>query len=210
MLAAVASIAVVGCYVAHFDGEPRPLGGLVVALPDTAGTVTQPTLLQRRGEPTAVYVVTAVREDPGGLVDATRIDVGNGARSPVQIAIGPDSGYLPFLSAEVTGNPVVELRGVSIPRPTLHLFRFPGGGGPGVHLVDSSTGVVQVATARPSRRVLVTKTVLNSSTVGEMRSRLWSDPAGRVVAFLWRRPSGWSVCLFSLGTQTAAQRTESL
>jgi hypothetical protein len=199
--AAIAAGVVVICwYVVRFDGAPTPIGGLAVTLPDTVGSYVQPRAFEKRGEPGAVYVVPAAQPDASGLFEATRVEIRDGARTSVRIAIGPDSGYVPFLSAEVTGMPAVELRGVTIPRPTFHLFTFPSnGGGPGFHLVDSSTGVVEVVVARPSRRVVLTRTVVNSSTVRETASRLWSAPSGGLVAFLWGQPGGWTIYLLSMG-----------
>jgi hypothetical protein len=94
--------------------------------------------------------------------------------------------------------PAVELRGVSIPRPTFHLFTVPGGGrGPGFHQVESATGVMHVV-APVTRRTLLRRTVVNSSRMPEMASLLAVDRARRLVAFLWQRREGWTLYLFSL------------
>ena len=89
-------------------------------------------------------------------------------------------------------------------RPTLHLFAFPGPGGPGFHFVDSATGAAHVvAGTGTSKRTLLTLTLINSSKMPEMRTLLWSNRSRRPAAFLWREADSWTLYLFSLTpTQT--------
>jgi len=196
---------VVSCwYVARFDGDPKPVDPLLVApLHEAPAWRSQPTLLQNINEPAAIYIVSGL---PGsdGLFEALRLDVNGGARTSARIRFGPNTNYVPFDSAETVGIPGIELHGLTHRRPTLHLFRFPGPGGPGFHFVDSATGVVHiVAGPGNSRRTLLTLTLINSSKLPEIRALLWSDRSRRLAAFLWREGDFWTLYLFSLTpTQT--------
>jgi hypothetical protein len=196
---------VVSCwYVARFDGDPKPVDPLLIApLHEVPAWGAPPMLLQNINEPAAIYIVTGL---PGsdGLFEALRLDVNGGARISARIRFGPNTAYLPFDSAENAGIPAIELRGLKLGRPTAHLFTFPGPGGPGFHFVDSATGVAHIVGGTGnSRRTLLTLTLINSSRMPEMRSRLWSDRSRRLAAFLWRTDEIWTLYLFSLiPTQT--------
>jgi len=195
-----ASVVMACWYVVRFDGVPQPVNPLIVALlPEGPEWLSQPTLLQNVNEPGAIYIVPGI-QGSDGLFEALRLDVNSGGRSSVRILFGPDSAYLPFESAEVVGHPTIELHGLSLSRPTFHLLTFPGGGGPGFHLVESATGVAHVVARTPTAdRTLLTRTAINSSSMLEMRSLLWSDRARRLAAFLSREADGWTLYLFSLG-----------
>jgi hypothetical protein len=186
-------------YGARFDGDPQPIDPLLVAaLHESPAWQAQPMLLQNISEPTAIYIVTGL---PGsdGLFEALRLDVNNGARSSVRIRFGPNTDYIPFDSAETVGIPAIEFRGLRHRRPTPYLVKFPGPGGPGFDFVDSATGVVHiVAGTGTGRRTLLTLTLINSSSVPEMRSLLWSDQSRRLAAVLWRETDIWILYLFSL------------
>jgi hypothetical protein len=199
LIIAVAGAVLACWYVVRFDGTPQPVDPLIVAvLHEGPGWLSQPTLLQHIDEPAAIYVVPG-SQGADGLFEALRLDVNSGGRSSARIRFGPDSAYIPFESAEVVGNPAVEFRGLSLPRPTFHLITFPGGGGPGFHLVDSATGVVNVVASTPAaRRTLLTRTLINSSGMQEMKSLLWSDRARRLAAFVSPERDGWTLYLFSL------------
>ena len=200
----IASVVITCWYVVRFDGNPQPVDPLIVArLHEGPEWLSQPALLQKINEAGAIYIVPGV-QGSDGLFEALRLDVNSGGRSSVRILFGPDTAYIPFESAEVVGIPAIEFHGLSLPRPTFHLLKFPGGGGPGFHLVDSATGVVHVVATTPTtHRTLLTRTVINSSGMLEMRSLLWSDRARRLAAFLSREANGWTLYLFSLGpTQT--------
>ena len=191
-------------YVVQFDGSPQPVDPLIVTvLHEGPEWLSQPLLLQKVDEAGAIYIVPGV-QGADGLFEALRLDVNSGGRSSDRILFGPDTAYIPFDSAEVVGIPTIEFRGLSLPRPTFHLLAFPDGGGPGFHLVDSVTGVVHVVAGTPTaRRTLLTRTVINSSGMLEMKSRLWTDRARRLAAFVSREARGWTLYLFSLGpTQT--------
>lgn len=155
-------------------------------------------LLQNINEPTAIYLVTGLPA-PDGLFEALRVEMKSGTRSSTRIRFGPDTAYIPFDSAESTGFPAIEFQGLRIGRPTPHILRFPGPGGPGFHLVDSATGVMHiVAGTGNGRRTLLTLTLMNSSRMPEMRSHLWSDRSKRMAAFFWRTGDVWTLYLFSL------------
>ena len=201
----IASVVIAGWYVVRFDGDPQPVDPLIVTLlHEVPEWLSQPLLLQNIKEPGAIYIVPGA-QGSDGLFEAVRLDVKSGARSSARILFGPDTAFMPFDSAEVVGIPAIELHGLSLPRPTFHLLTFPGGGGPGFHLVDSATGVVHVVVRTPTtRRTLLTRTVVNSSGMLEMKSQLWSDRARRLAAFLSPGADGWTLYLFALGpTQTA-------
>lgn len=193
------AVVVVCWYVARFDGDPKPVDAVLVApLQEVPAWGVPPMLLQNINEPAAIYLVTGL---PGsdGLFEALRLDVNSGARSSSRIRFGPNTAYIPFDSAENAGIPAIEFRGVTIGRPTPHLFRFPGPGGPGFHFVDSATGVMHITTGTDNgRRTLLTLTLINSSRMQEIRSRLWSDRARRLAAFLWWKSDIWTLYLFSL------------
>lgn len=199
LLLIMAGIVVFCWYVVRFDGAPQPVEPLLVApLPEAPAWQSQPTLLQHINEPTAIYIVTGM---PGadGLFDALRLEVKNGARSSARIQFGPNTAFIPFDSAETVGIPAIEFRGLRHRRPTPYLFKFPGPGGPGLDFVDSATGVVHiVAGTGASKRTLLTLTLINSSSMPEMRSLLWSDRSRRLAAVLWRESGLWTLYLFSL------------
>jgi hypothetical protein len=202
----IASVVITCWYVVRFDGNPQPVDPLLVTLlHEGPGWLSQPLLLQNVNQPAAIYIVPGAPASDG-LFEAVRLDVKSGGRASARILFGPDTAYIPFDSAEVVGIPEIEFQGLSLPRPTFHLSKFPGGGGPGFHFVDSATGVVHVVVRTPTtRRTLLTRTVVNSSGMLEMRSQLWSDRARRLAAFLSPRAEGWTLYLFALGpTQTAS------
>jgi hypothetical protein len=190
----VAGVLLACWYLLQYEGEPRPVRpALVSLLHQGQEWYVPPSLFENLDQPDALYVVPAAQPGPDGLFEALRLEVKSGARSPARIRFGPGTRYLPFDSAEVVGVPAFALRGLSLPRPTFHLFSFPGGGGPGLHFVDSATGVVRIG-AGP--RTLLTG--INSSRLPELRSRLWTDRARRWAAFLWRGSEGWTLYVFSL------------
>ena len=199
-LVVMAGVVLVACwYVARFEGDPKPVAPLLAAPLQVAPVwLSQPLLLQNSNEPAAIYIVPG-GPGPDGLFEALRLDVKSGARSSARIQFGPNTPFLPFDSAENAGIPAIEFRGLTLRRPTPYLFRFPGPGGPGFDFVDSATGVVHIfAGTGNDRRTLLTLTVINSSRVPEMRSRLWSDRSRRLAAFLWRDADGWTLYLFPL------------
>ncbi len=204
LLLAVTGIIVVCWYVARFEGTPTPVdAALVASLPEVPAWGPPPMLLQNINEPGAIYLVTGL-PGPDELFEALRVDMKSGVRSSTRIRFGPNTAYIPFDSAESTGIPAIELHGLRIGRPTPHILRFPGPGGPGLHLVDSANGMMHiVAETRNGRRTLLTLTLMNSSRMPEMRSHLWSDRSKRLAAFFWRADDTWTLYLFSLTpTQT--------
>jgi hypothetical protein len=59
--------------------------------------------------------------------------------------------------------------------------------------------VIRVVARTPTApRTLLTRTVINSSSMPEMKSLLWVDRARRLAAFLSREPNGWTLYVFSL------------
>ncbi len=193
-------IAVSCWYLVRFEGDPVPIDPLLVAALGTAAPAwqSQPTLVQHTNEPTAIYIVSGLPA-ADGLFESLRLDVNSGARSSARILFGPGTPYAPFDSSELVGIPAIEFRGLAHRRPTLHLLRFPGPGGPGLHFVDSATGVVHiVAGTGAARRTLVTLTLFNSPRVPELRSLLWSNRSRGLAAFLWRDADSWTLYLFSL------------
>lgn len=199
LLLVLAGVVVSGWYLVRFEGEPNLVDPLLVTrLPETHDRGTPPTLLQNINEPAAIYLVSGL-PGPDGRFGALRLDVNSGARSTMRIRFGPDTAFLPYDSAEVTGFPAVEFHGVTLRRPTFHLLTFPGPGGPGFHLVDSATGVMQVVlrTGNTSR-LLLTRSVINSSRMPEMRTFLWVDRSRKLAAFLWPEADRWTLTLFSL------------
>lgn len=194
-----AAVVVLCWYLVRFDGAPKPVDPLLaVPLQEAPAWRSQPALLQNVDEPDAIYVVSG---PPGadGRFEAFRLEIHGGARSPARIRFGPRTAYLPFDSAELTGIPAVDFRGMTLRRPVLHLFTFPGPGGPGFHLVDSATGVVHVvAGTGKGRHTLLTLHLVNSSSLPEIRSLLWSDRSRSLAAFLWREGGTWTLYLFPL------------
>lgn len=201
LILAVAAVVIVSWYFVGFDGDPRPIDPLLVTrLHEGPQWYSQPGLFQHVNEPAAIYAAPGFK-GPDGLFEAVRVDVKSGVRSPARIMFGPNTDFIPFDSAEVVGVPAIELRGVSLPRPTFHLFTFPGNGGsgPGFHRVESATGVMHVVASTPTgRRTLLTRTVVNSRRMPEMASLLAIDRSRRLAAFLWQRYEGWTLYLFSL------------
>lgn len=205
-------IAVSCWYLARFEGDPVPIDPLLVAPLGEAAPAwqSQPALVQHTNEPTAIYVISGL---PGadGLFEALRLDVTSGARSSARILFGPGTPYVPFDSAEVVDVPAIEFRGLTHRRPTLHLMRFPGPGGPGFDFVDSATGVAHiVAGTGAAQRTLVTLTLFNSSRVPEIRSLLWSNRSRRLAAFLWRDADAWTLYLFALAPPQTQQSRPTL
>lgn len=184
---AVAAAAVTAWYAVRIDGAVRPAAPAVsVPLPGTS--LVTPAVYRGQDDASAVYVVPdGPRTD--GRFDATRVDVRTGAQSPAVIAIGPRSGFSPFLEADAR----VEVEGLSLRRPTFYLFRLPDGRGPGIHLVDSDTGLAKL---NVGGRTLVTRRVFNSSKVRELRSLASTDANGTTIAVVAQSPSGWTLHLF--------------
>lgn len=196
----MAGIVVLCWYLVRFDGDPKPVDPLLVApLHEAPAWQSQPTLLQNVDEPTAIYIVPAVVPGADGLFKALRLDVNSGVRSSARIRFGPNTTFLPFDSAEVVGIPAIEFHGLTLQRPTFHFIVFPGPGGPGFHLVNSATGVMHVVVRTGNTtRSLLTRTVINSSRMPEMRSLLSVDRSRRLAVFLWREADTWTLYLFSL------------
>lgn len=183
--------AVAALYAVHCEGALRPAThAVVVALP-TSSLVT-PAIYRSDSDANAVYVVYGESAD-GVRFAATRVDVRSGAQSPAQIAIGPQSGYTPFIEGMVQS----EVDGLSLRRPVFHLFRLPDGGGPGIHLVDSDTGVARLTVGDgAARHTLMSRWVFNSSRTAELRSLATADPDGKYAAVVTRTPDGWTLHLF--------------
>lgn len=198
VLAAV-GILLVAWYTVRYEGEPEPLDPVFVgSFAEAPVWYPQPTLLQHRDEPRSVYVVTG-KQTPDSRFEAVRVDVASGKRAAAHIRFGPDTPFVPFDSAQAVGTLAIELHGVSLRRPTFHLLSFPSGGGPGFHAVDSATGVARVVTR--TGKTLLTRTLINSRALPEMRAAQWSDRARRLAAFLVPRGEGWTLYLFSVTTQ---------
>jgi hypothetical protein len=199
LLLIMAGVIIFCWYGVRFDGDPQPVAPLlVVPLPEAPAWQSPPTLLQNINEPGVIYIVTGM-SGSDGLFEALRLDVKSGARSSARIRFGPDTAFTPFDSAEVVGIPAIEFRGLRHRRPTPYLLKFPGPGGPGFDFVDSATGVVQiVAGTGIGKRTLLTLTLINSSSMPEMRSHLWADRSRRLAAVLWRESGLWTLYLFSL------------
>jgi hypothetical protein len=204
---ALGTAALVAFYTVRFDGAPAPIDARLVAhFPEGIQWLAAPSLAQQDGRPTVIYVVPPAAPDTTGRFAAIRIDLDNGARTADRIPLTPASGYVPFEPAEVTGAARVELKGVSFPRPTFHLFRIPGdGGGPGFHSVESATGIARVVATRSNDRPLATRVVFNSASLPEMRSQLSSDRAGRMTAFVTRQQDGWTVFLWDQAAGAGAR-----
>lgn len=188
----VAALAVTAWYTVHIDGALRPVERAVSVTLRNATLVT-PAIYRSDADPNAVYAVfDSMRPDE--RFDATRVDVRTGAQTPAAVAIGPDTGKIPFTEASVR----VTVTGLSLRRPTFHLLRFPEGGGPGFHLVDSDTGVVRMTVGDgATRRTLIERWVFNSSTTGELRSQASTDAAGSIIAVVARSSAGWTLHLFN-------------
>lgn len=196
---AVGATLVVAWYAARFEGEPRPVEPVqVFALPEIPVWRGQPALLRKTDEPAAIYVLVD-GPGPDGQFNALRLDLTSGARSSMQIAIGPATSFRPFERAQSAGTANIELHGVLLRRPTPYLFRLPGPGGPALDLVDSATGVLQVvAGTGATMRTLLHLTVINSSRMEEVRSQLWSDRSKSIAAFSWPHGDGWRLYVFAL------------
>ena len=188
----VAALAVAAWYTVHIDGALRPAQRAVSVTLRNATLVT-PAIYRSDAEPNAVYAVFDSMR-PDGRFDATRVDVRTGAQTPIAVAIGPETGMIPFTEAPVH----VTVAGLSVRRPTFHLLRFPEGGGPGFHLVDSDTGVVRMTVGDgATRRTLIERWVFNSSTTGELPSQASTDAAGSIIAVVARSSAGWTLHLFN-------------
>jgi hypothetical protein len=199
LVLATAGIVLACWYLFESEGDPSSAQSVLIApLKEAPAWDAPPTLLQNLNEPTAVYLAYGL-QGPDGSFPALRIDATSGARSAVRIRFGPDTAFIPFVSAENSGNPAVEFRGITFGRPTPHLFRFPGTGGPGLHLVDSATGSMRIAAGTGNdRRTVLTLPLVNSSRMPEIRSHLWSDKARRLGAFFWRKDGIWTLYLFPM------------
>jgi hypothetical protein len=205
MALALAAALIVAGYVVRFDGDPRPVDPLLVTvLHEGPQWYSKPALFPHAQERSAIYAVPGFT-GPDGSFEAVRVDVTSGARYPARVVLGPTTHFIPFDAAETVGVPAVELRGLSVPRPTFHFFTLPGDGrGPGFHRVESATGVVRVvAGPAGARRTLLTRAVLDSSRMPEMASLVAIDRARRLATFLWQRPQGWTLYVFSLAELAA-------
>src|SRR5687767_14012696 len=116
-----AAMAVTVCYGVRIDGSLRPVGPSL-AIPIENATQVTLTVFRTDRDPGAVYVVLG-GSHPDGLFDATRVDARTGPQSPARIPLGPRSRFSPFIEGEVR----VRVAGLSLRRPTFHLFGFPDG-----------------------------------------------------------------------------------
>ena len=184
-------LAVVVCYVVQFDGSLHPVGR-ALAVSIESSTLVTPTAVINDQDQDAVYVVLGgPRTD--GRFDTSRVDARTGQQSRVGIALGPQSGFSPLVEGEVR----LAVTGLSIRRPVFHLLRFPGGGGPGFHLVDSDTGLAKLSIGTgATERTLITRWVFNSSAGAELRSLAATDAKGKYIAVISRTPPGWTLYLF--------------
>jgi len=194
LIATAAALAVTVCYGVRIDGALHPVGRSLSILIENATQVT-PVLVRSDRDSDAVYVILG-GTTPDGLFNATRVDASTGRQSPAHIPLGPRSGFSPFIEGSVR----VEVTGLSLRRPTFHLLSFPDGRGPGVHLVDSDTGLVRlVIGTAAAKRTLITRWVFNSSKVAELRSFASTDAMGKYIAVVSRSPAGWMLHLFDRG-----------
>ena len=122
------AVMVVAWYFVRFDGDPRPVDPLLVTvLHEGPQWNSRPQLFQHVNEPAAVYAVPGFTAADGSF-EAVSVDIESGARSAARIVLGPSTDFIRFDPAETVGGPAIELRGLSVPRPTFHLFTFLGGG----------------------------------------------------------------------------------
>ena len=187
---AVAAVAViVGALSVQYDGHVRPIDArLDVTIGGSESWYAPPTLASRDADPTGVYVVVPALPK-GDVFDAVRIDSHSGAQTRSNVTLGPGSSFHHFKPAGAQ----VRVRGIRFERPAFHLLRFPDGGGPGIHLLDSASGRMDVMSGD---RVLFTRNVFNSSNAAEVLSRISSDAEGRWEAALIRTDEGWRLILF--------------
>jgi hypothetical protein len=183
VLALTAVALVLVCSFVHTDGVLRPAASaIVVPLHGSETWYAEPALASKAGDPGAVYIVPNV-----AAPDALRVDTAHGTQTPAEMR--PQREEL-FVPAQVSAG----VRGLRFRRPALHLAALPDGRGPGLHLADSVTGVVDV---RAGTQLLLSRTVFNSSSTEELLARTWTDPGGRWIALLSRSADGWTLYLFA-------------
>lgn len=176
---------------AQFDGADRFHNPQVAAvLPGSHKWLSRPALVEDESDPGAVYAV-APELSATGLHPAFRIDCGSGTVKAVNIPLGPKSPFRNFTIVEMRA----KVRGLRIKRPAFHLMSLPDGKGPGMHLVDSASGTVDIMPAGSSR-VLLSRVVFNSSEVDLLTESFFQDPGQKWTVALTRYPSGWKLSLF--------------
>lgn len=192
----ILAIVVVGSLV-QSNGRDRAINPqLTVAIQNSTSWYVPPNLVANASDSNGVYVV--VPDAPAGdRFAVVRIDVSTGVQTTSNVAIGPQSPFRPFAPAAVHA----EVHGVHFQRPAVHLMTFPDGKGPGVHLVDSATGRIDVVLDEfGAHRPLLSRSAFNSSTALELLSRVSKDPNGRWIAAVSRNSAGWLLHLFSRAT----------
>lgn len=204
IIAFVLGSAVAGSMV-KIDGSFRAINPLMeVLLKNSTSWYTQPLLVSNMDDSNGVYVVVPV-PPIGDCFVAVRIDTITGAQTASNVTINPNSHFRPFAPAPVQA----EVHGVHFRRPAIYLIKFPDNGkGPGVHLVDSASGRLDIVLGTHSKhRPLLTRIVFNSSSISEILSLVSIDPNGRWIAALLHDSNGWSLNLFSNPRPSAAPST---
>ena len=166
----MASVVIACWYVVRFDGDPQPL---------TRSSSPFFTKFQR-GIRSRRFCRTSTNQRPStscqaslgsdGLFEALRLDVKSGVRSSVRILFGPGSAYVPFESAEVVGNPTIELHGLSLGPPHLPSLEVSGRRRPWISPRRFRHRAWYMS-SRERRLLLVpllTRTIINSSSMLEM------------------------------------------
>ena len=189
----IVAIVAVGSLV-QFDGRDRAIDPqLEVAITNSSSWYVPPSLVANVADSNGVYVVVpdASADDRFAVL---RIDASTGVQTASDVALGPESPYRPFTQATVHA----QVHGLRFKRPAVHFMTFPAGKGPGVHLVDSATGRIEVVLDEfDAHRPLLSRSAFNSSATLELLSLVSADPNGRWIAALSRNSSGWMLHLFS-------------
>jgi hypothetical protein len=192
LVALLVVVAIGAASFVHYEGSVRPNGARVdVVIRESASWYAPPIVAAREDDPNGIYIVAPALPQ-GAEFSAVRIDTRSHEQTQTRVTLAPQSPFRPFAPA---GALRAQVHGVRFARPALHLLSYPDGGGPGIHRVDSATGRLDVMSGS---RLLLTRSVFNSSNTAEVLSQISSDRGGRWLAALTRVPEGWRLFVFAI------------
>jgi hypothetical protein len=197
IIGAAAAVLVLLWYFVRAEGRPRATGAeREILLTEAPSWSHPPGLADLVSDPGAVYILLGAAPGAEGKLDTVRFGMATGERR--REIRGREGLELFSQATEAGGVARVVFRGVVLPRPRFHLFKFPyEGRGPGFSLVKTYTGIARVVAGTGAReRTLLTRWLFNSPDLRPIEDIASLDPKGLFIACRWSSPEGWRVWIF--------------